>query len=275
MLTFRRLLLGLALIGLAAADAFGHGDVHKRILELTEEITRTPTNTALFLQRADMFRVDGNFTNALSDLESAERLDPGAGRVNFFRGRIFLEANQPQIALECLDRYLAGKPKDSEAFATRARARVKVGKFVPATEDFTTAIGINTMGPELFIERAEAWRAAGNMDQCLKSLDEGIRRLGPLVTLELPAIDYEVGLKRYDAAIARIDTVSARLQRKETWLLRRGEILRLAGREEEARRTFREGLLCLDRLPLTHRNTRATQELEAKLQAALNPAPKP
>ncbi len=265
----RPLLFSLALVSLAAVRLCGHGDVHLRINQLTEEIIRTPTNILLFLQRADMYRADGNFTNALMDLQSAERIDPKATRVGFFRGRIFLEAQMPELALASLDPYLASSPKDSEAFATRARALIKLGRFAQAAEDYTAAITILSAGPELFIERAEAWRLAGKAERSLQSLDEGIRRLGPLVTLELPAIDLEISLKRYEAAVSRIDTVSARLQRKETWLHRRGEILRLAGREEEARKSFREALQSLDRLPVTHRNTRATQELEARLQAAL------
>lgn len=258
-----------------AGDAFAHGDVHLRINQLTQQIAQTPSNAVLFVQRADLYRMDQDFTNALADLNSAARLDPTMARVDFCLGRVQLEANRPQAALAPLDKYLAHKPKDPEAFTARARVLVKLGSYKAATDDYTEAIALSTANPELFIERAEAWRLLGRADEAVRGLDEGIRKMGPLVTLELPAIDLEVSLKRYDAAVARIDTVTARLQRKETWLFRRAEILRQAGREADAKNNYREALAAIDRLPPTHRNTRATLELEKRIRAALTNAPAP
>ena len=123
--------------------------------------------------------------------------------------------------------------------------------------------------PELFIERAAAFRSMNKPEEALRTLDAGIKSLGHLVTFELPAIEVEVSMKRFDAAIARIDTVSARLQRKETWLMRRAEVLRQAGREKEAQANYRDALAALERLPSSHRNTRATLELESRIRSAL------
>jgi len=69
-----------------------------------------------------------------------------------------------------------------------------------------------------------------------------------------------------------LDLVSGRVDREHplrTWLLRRGDILRAAGREEEAKKNYREALAAIERLPEAHRNTRATVELQEKIRAAL------
>ena len=271
--TLRFILLLAGTLSFADDDAFAHGDVHERINQITQQISETPSNALLFFQRADLYRVDQDFTNALADLNRAAQLDPTMTRVDFCRGRVQLEANRPQAALAPLDKYLASKPKDPEAFTTRARVLVKLGSYKAAADDYTVAIGLSTANPELFIERAEAWRLLGKADEAVRGLDEGIRKMGPLVTLELPAIDLEISLKRYDAAVARIDAVTARLQRKETWLFRRGEILRQAGREADAKNNYREALAAIDRLPPTHRNTRATLDLEGRIRKALTNAP--
>jgi tetratricopeptide (TPR) repeat protein len=255
----------------AVVAAFAHGDLHPRINELTAEITRTPTNASLYFQRADLYRLDGDFTNALADLNQVARLDRSLKRVDFMRGQVQLDANQPQAALTPLNRYLADKPPDMEAYTVRARVLAKLGRHSGAIEDFTTAIGLSsTANPELFIERATAWRALGKPEEAIRGLDEGIRRLGPIVTLQLPAVDAELALKRTDAALARIDTVMARLQRKETWLVRRAEILRAAGREEEARKNYHGALEAIGRLPPSHRGTRMTLELESRIRTALS-----
>jgi tetratricopeptide (TPR) repeat protein len=266
-------LLTLAL-SFATANALAHGDVHERIVALTKQIAGTPTNASLYFQRADLYRVDGDWTNALIDLNHVARLDRSIKRVDFMRGLVQHEANQPQAALAPLNRYLAEKPPDAEAYTVRARVQAKLSHHSAAVEDYTTAIKLSgTANPELYIERSASLRTLGKADEAVRGLDEGIRKLGPIVTLELPAVDLEIALKRYDAALARIDAVTARLQRKETWLVRRAEILREAGREEEAKKNYHAALEAIDRLPASHRGTRMTLELESRIRAALAAKP--
>ena len=253
-----------------ATPAFAHGDLHPRILEITGQIQRAPTNALLYFQRAELYRIDGDFTNALTDLNTVARLDRSLKRVDFLRGQVQLDAGQPQSALTPLNRYLANQPSDSEAYTVRARVLAKLERPAAAIEDFTTAIKLSTTpNPELFIERAAAWRVLGQPQEALRGLDEGIRRLGPIVTLQLPAMDAELALKKTDAALARTDTVMARLQRKETWFVRRAEILRGAGREAEARTNYFAALEAINRLPPAHRGTRMTLELESRIRASL------
>ena len=61
----------------------------------------------------------------------------------------------------------------------------------------------------------------------------------------------------------------ARLQRKETWYMRRADILRGAGREEEAKKNYNAALEAIERLPTSHRGTRMTLELESRIRAAV------
>ena len=256
----------------AAPELFAHGDVHLRIEGLTQQIAQSHdarTNAALFFQRADLYRADGDWTNARADLDRVARLDPALTRAEFLRGLVQFQANRRDAARASRNTYLAGTPKDEEAFTTRARVLAKLGSYRAAVDDYTTAIKLGATNPELFIERAETWRALGRPEEALRGLDEAIRKMGPLVTLELPAVDLEMGLKRYDAALTRIDVVTARFQRKETWLARRAEILRQAGREEEAKKSYREALAAIERLPAAHRSTRATMDLETRIHAAL------
>jgi tetratricopeptide (TPR) repeat protein len=255
---------------LVATRASAHGDVHPRINEFTEQIKRSPTNALLYFQRAELYRMDGDYTNALADLNQVAQLDRSLKRVDFLRGQVQLDAGQPQAAIAPLNRYLANQPPDAEAYTVRARVLVKLNRPAPAIDDFTQAIKLSsTPNPELFIERAAAWRTMGKPEEAIRGLDEGIRRLGPIVTLQLPAVDAELALKRIDAALARIDSVMARLQRKETWYVRRAEILRSANREEEARKNYFAALEAIDRLPPAHRGTRMTLDLESRIRTAL------
>jgi predicted negative regulator of RcsB-dependent stress response len=103
----------------------------------------------------------------------------------------------------------------------------------------------------------------------VRGLDDGIKKLGPLVTLELCAVDIEVKDKQYDAALARLDLLAAKSPRKESWLARRGDILLQAGKTEEARKAFQTALDAMETLPPARRNVPAMLELQTRLREQL------
>jgi predicted negative regulator of RcsB-dependent stress response len=103
----------------------------------------------------------------------------------------------------------------------------------------------------------------------LRGLDEGINKLGPVVTLQLAAIDLELRRKNYDGALARLEQITAQSGRKETWLVKRGEILKLAGRDDEARAAFNAALVAIEALPPAYRQSRAVTALELRARSAL------
>src|SRR5206468_12869435 len=104
----------------------------------------------------------------------------------------------------------------------------------------------------------------------LAGLDAGIAKLGSLVVLQLSAIELELKNMNYDGALGRVDKVAAQSPRKETWLARKGEILKQAGRGEEAREAFQTALAALQTLPATRRNVPAMLELEKRLRQEIS-----
>ena len=249
-----------------------HGDLHEQILAVTEQIAKDPKNSELYLKRGELHRMHQEWDLAQADYDHAVDLNPSLAVIDFTRGRMFLEANWPNSAKVCLDRFLLKHTNHVEGFIARARTLVKLEKPLDAARDFTTAIRYAPAGrPELYIERAQALTGAGDRHyaEALRGLDEGIERLGPLVTIQLHAIDLELKRKQFDAALARLEKISAQSPRKETWLARRGEILLQAGRREEARAAYEQALKALDTLPPGRRNVPAMNELERRIRAAL------
>jgi predicted negative regulator of RcsB-dependent stress response len=168
-----------------------------------------------------------------------------------------------------LDRFLSQQPNHFEGLTTRARVLAKLGSTADAIKDFTGAIG-QSPEPELYLERAETTvRDGKRLDEALSGLDEGIKRLGPIVTLQLPAIELELRRQKYEGALSRLDLIAAQSERKETWLVRRGEILRLAGRDEEARAAFNAALVAIESLPPWRRQSKAVTALQVRARSAL------
>jgi predicted Zn-dependent protease len=249
-----------------------HGDLHEQIRAVTEQIAKDPKNSELYLKRGELHRAHQEWDEAQADYDHALALNPGLTVIDFTRGRMFLEANWPRSAKVCLDRFLRKHTNHVEGFTARARTLVKLEKPLDAARDFTTAIGFAPTGrPELYIERAQALASAGDKHyaEALRGLDEGIERLGPLVTIQLHAIDLELRRKQFDAALGRLEKIAVQSPRKETWLARRGEILQQAGRPDEARAAYEEALKALNTLPSARRNVPAMAELERRIKAAI------
>jgi tetratricopeptide (TPR) repeat protein len=259
-------------IFLALVQSWGHGDVHLQIEEVTKQIEKEPRNALLYLKRGELFRAHGEWDSALADFERVGAIDPKLDIIDFSRGKVFFEANWPQSAKIVLDRFLARHTNHVDALSLRARCQVKLGQRLAAARDFTSAIGFSDEPqPELYLERAQALTDEGpaHYQQAMLGLEEGIKKLGPLITFQLYAIDLELKQKQYDTALARLEKVSAASPRKETWLARKGEILQLAGHTPEACEAFRAALKAISQLPEQRRNVPAMVELEKRVKAVL------
>jgi tetratricopeptide (TPR) repeat protein len=264
--------LGWFWMGVASPPAFAHGDLHGLIQNVTREIEQAPRNPELYLRRAELHRAHEGWDAALADIERATVLTNQYHVLHLARARVYLDAGWFESAKVTADRFLAQEPNNPEALTLRARAKVKLVDRLAAVEDYSRAItNASPPSPDLFLERAQTLAAAGSnyLESALQGLEQGLARLGPLVTLQLPALELELKQNRVDAALARLDKVMAQFPRKETWLARRGEILQSAGRNAEATEAFRAALKALDALPPTRRAVPAMTELEQRVRAAL------
>ena len=257
------------------ARAAAHGAIDEQIATLASRIKEDPQNAALYLKRGELHSYHLDWDAAIADYDRAAQLDPTLAGVDLARGKTLLHAGSPTRAKSALDRFLAKHPEHAGALATRARVLVILGQRHAAAADYTRAIAaaerLDRPNPEYYLERARALAAegGGHVAQALHGLDEGVSRLGPIVALQLFAIEIELAGKRYNAALARLETLAAQSPRKEAWLAHRGDILEQAGRAPEARLAYEQALAAIESLPARHRTTGATAKLEAEIRAAL------
>lgn len=253
----------------APAAGLAHGDLDAQIETVSRQIDQAPSAT-LYLKRGELRHDHEDFDAALADYDRAARLNPEMDAVWLARGRTLFMSGRLQPAREALDVYLKRKPGHAEGFLLRARILAGLKEHAGAVRDYDRNLELTPQPlPECFIERSESLVALGENSAAVKSLDEGLGRLGNLTTLQSAAVVIELAQKHYDAALARVDRVMADLRRKETWLMRRGDILEAAGRREEALRAYGEALAALEQLPAHHRNVKPMQELEARLRRLL------
>jgi tetratricopeptide (TPR) repeat protein len=258
-------------LGLLSSFAQAHEGLHEQIVAITAKIKRDPKNASLYLQRGELHRLHRDWNRAAADYDQAARLRPDVKIIDLARGKMLFESGRFKRARLTLDRFLSQQPGHYEGLITRARVLSRIGLRDDAVNDFTQALAKSAVpDPDLYIERALVTAEdEKRIDEALIGLDEGIKRLGPLVTLQLSAIDLELRRQNYDAALARLEAVTSQSERKETWLVRRGEILKLAGRQEEARAAFNAALAAIDSLPFERRQSRAVTTLQLRARSAL------
>jgi tetratricopeptide (TPR) repeat protein len=256
----------------ASPAAQAHGDLHEQIENVTARIKADPGNAELYFRRAELYRQHEEWPAAAADYDHAEKLAPRSDGVHLGRAKLLQAMARYDAALAELDRFLADWPDNVDGLVTRARVHEQLGQHLLASEDFAQAIRqADNPEPEFYLERAKALAAAnpGHSESAVACLDEGIARLGPLPTLGLAATELEVEQGRFDDALSRLERLSAGEQRQEAWLERRGDILVMAGRREQARQAYSAAQLAIASLPPKLQNTGAMQQLRERLAQKL------
>jgi tetratricopeptide (TPR) repeat protein len=269
------LLWSIIFVLLTSTNLSAHEGLHEQIIAITKEIKKDPQNPALYLKRGELYRLHREWKNAERDFNQVEKMNPRLAIVDLGRGKLWLDAQRLFRAKQVLERFLAKEPNSFEGVLTVARVLARLKQTQKANGYFIQAIALSPQdSAEIYLERAQMLAAAGKIELALLGLDEGIEKLGGLVTLQSAAIDLEIKRKNYDAALARIEKLSAAMPRKESFLLRRGEILRFAGRKCEARKSLIESQKGFESLSSFRKNVRAVKEqmIRAKKLLAQIPA---
>jgi tetratricopeptide (TPR) repeat protein len=252
-----------------------HPEIDQQIADASVQIEADPRNAQLYIRRGELHRIHRQWRAAEKDYRFARKLQPDLAVVDYFIGNLRLEMDRPRQAKKRLDRFLEQQPDHAKARIARARAWVSLGRPLEAAADYSRAIDAygadQRPDPAHYLGRARALVDAGSehVDEAVRGLDEGLERLGRPVTLQLYAIELEAGRGRHDAALARLDQIASQADRKETWLVRRGEILESAGRDDEARDAYAAALEAIASLPATRRGNRAMHRLHAQAEASL------
>ena len=270
-LVFLVLRLSAVLLGVGALEVRAHGDDQVLIDALTEELAKAP-EADLFIRRGELFRHHQEWAKAAADFESAARLEPKLEIVDFFRARLLLEAGEPVRAQPFIERFLKNVPTEAEGWFLRGDVLGALGKHEAGALDYAEGIGrAPHPRPEHYLRRARFLAAAPNADstRVLAALDEGIEKLGPVISLLEYAITLEMEQKNYAGALARIDKAMAHSPRRETWLVRQGDVLLKSGRTSEAVAAYRAALAAIEDLPPRYRETVPIEKLERDARASL------
>lgn len=268
----RRVAVLSAVSCLCGSPAHAHPEIEAQLAHVSEAIARTPDNAELYLQRGQLHRAHRDWQAGLEDLRRAEELDPDLHLVTRAIGRLLLEADKPQQALEVLGVFLQHRAGDPDGLILRGRAHAKLGGTLEAAADFDAALPkLRRPTPELFIERAKIVLAGGEQfrTRALAGLDEGIGRLGDLYTLHRLAAELEIASGQTGAALRRSRQLVNKFDKNLSWRIFEAELLVSVEKADEARDAYREALELIAALPAHRRRTQAVSDAEHSIREAL------
>jgi len=249
-----------------------HPDIDARIDILDKKITQNPNDAMLYLKRGNLHRQHRDWEAALADFKSATSIAPDLPDVFYYRSLLWFDAGQPTRAHELIDRFLAIQPSLAQGFIVRSRIRTELRQYLNASEDLTTALKlVEKPLPDLYVERARLLKKAGPAyrDKMRRGLEEGLKRLGPLVSLIDLLVELEAEDGHYQRALEYMDILPQAVQQQPGWISRRGDIYFSAGKKQEAVSNYEQFLVRIAALPENRRDISDIRELEQRVREQL------
>ena len=249
-----------------------HGNLHEQIEELTAQIEEQPENAVLYVQRGLLHRSHGTYMEAVIDLQKALALDETLEIVYIHLSQAYLQKEVADSALLHIDYYLSIDPQNPTALMTKGEAYQQLGNFDLAAVTYEKAVVLK--GNKAKVQDYISWANATAMSSpqsALQCLDKGMQQFGPLITLQEFALQIELKNALYDDAINRINAIMQPLQRKETWLVRKAEILEQTQQPQAAQATYREAQKAIQQLKPRLKNTDIVKALSKKIENSLHP----
>jgi tetratricopeptide (TPR) repeat protein len=257
--SFLKLLLGVTLLlPLISLQVGAHGTHSSLIAKVDARLAEKPKDGGLWFQRAVLEYEHEEFEAAAVDFAKAENFAPGEYAVLWWQGRIFDQLGKLTEAKATLDAFLEKMPDHWGALASRARVKAKLGANAEALDDFRAALRhCPNAEPDLISEVATAMAAKDRSDEAVSVIEEALRRIGPIPSLQLKLLEVEENVGRYDSALARVDSFQKTAARPEPWMQKRACILASAGRLSQSRSAWHALLAHLKSLPAAERESHA------------------
>jgi tetratricopeptide (TPR) repeat protein len=252
-----------------------HEGLEEAIARVTAELAETPDAAALYLRRAGLQRLHGEFAACEVDLERAGELEPDLPGLALGRSRLARALGEWTVALGWVDLELGaeslGVDLRFEALELRAELLESAGRSADALAAWTTLIDLHpTPSPDWFLARASFQEP----EAAVRGLDEGLARIGDSISLRLAACDLEERLGRIDAACARLQRIADTSARPENWFARQGDLLVRAGRPTDARDRYLAARAQLQERPRQQRLTASARRLATHIDTALAELPR-
>lgn len=226
------------MIGLLASTMLaGHADLELQIEDVSRQILQAPANADLYLKRGDLYRRHREWVKSGKDFEKVRELEPAQSQIDWYGGRLEVDAGHWAEGDKLLSRFLESNQKHSSAYHTRAWARWNLQRPEAAAQDYASAILYSERpAPTLYRSLVIAQFASGGefRAQAAVSVDAGLQRFPGEASLLGLGVDLALADANVDRAASYLGTLSPGLSKLPQWIFRKSVLSCLQGDVELA-----------------------------------------
>ena len=217
-------LAGFFLLFLTICPAlWAHSDLSLQIDELSRQLELEPDSPELLLRRGDLQRRHEHWDLARADFRKVREVQPENPTVDWFEGRMEIEAGRPLEGVEFLNRFLLTRPQQTIALQNRAQGYLQLELPLLAARDFQTVIRVSDKpAPSLFSASALAFVEAGSdyFPDAMTVTDQGLLKFPGEIVLTGIATDLSLAQADIGAAGKLIGQLPSSIQNLPQWQIR-------------------------------------------------------
>lgn len=263
------LIFPLLLILTFSKQSFGHGDLHERIIKVSQEIESHSDSAYLYFKRGKLYFYHEDYNEALADLQKAKSLKYIDHYCDLFLAKTYLNLNKPDYAIEITENILVEDSVNVHAYKTKANAHLVKKDYEKAANAFQKILIYSKRTfPENYLDLSSAWEKLntkkGNT-KAIASMQDGILEFGPLIILQQKLKSLYVQDDDFENAFNIQKEIVARSQRKEFALFEAAKMLEKEGRKAESLAYANLALENIKILPRRFLNSNAIRTLKNEI----------
>jgi tetratricopeptide (TPR) repeat protein len=245
--------------------SFAHGDLDERILKVTKEIKVAPDSAYLYLKRGKLYFQHEAFNNSIADLNTSKTLGYRTTEQTLLFAKSYFGLKTYEKAMTYCNEILSDDPKNVRAIKLIAQTHFEQGNFTRSAYTFEDLINYtNQSFPKNYVDASQAWESLNTKEGFKRAtaiINNGIDKLGPLISLYSRLKDLAVKQKHYDSAIETQHQIIKLSPRKETAYYNLSELFLLNNSKEEALESLNLAKTHFNNLPTRLQNTSFMKEL--------------
>lgn len=234
-----------AATAMANQNVWAHEGPEHEIEELTDLLKIRSDSSDLLLQRAIEYRVLGQMTNALKDLEEAARIDPLDIKIQRELSKVQFWTGKTNEAVETVSHAIATKSNEPDEKAGLLMIRSQFlrarGEYKKAVADAHQAIQLHDGNPEWYLHRSNLQELLQQNKERIQGIDEGIQKTGAGVLL-VEKVAALLQDKQFTAALSIIEPELESSRIRSSWLIRRAQARLGLGQTAAAKEDLHEAL---------------------------------
>ena len=244
---------------------FAHGDLHKRILKVTDQIKASPDSAYLYFKRGKLYYQHESYKKSIKDLISSNRLGYNSSEQKLLFAKSYFKLEEYENSLAYSENILSADPENVSALKIKAETYLELKNFYESAETFEKVIKYATQTfPQNYIDASIAWELLKDDNgekRAVSIIQKGIENLGQIISLYNRLIELSIKHKDYDFAITTQLKVLNFTARKEAIYYKLSELYVLNNNNNKALENLTHAKEQFYNLPLRLQNTPFMKEL--------------